>query len=536
MNAYFYRLFITIKRRPIADILAVVGIFASVMSVRAFDRVPVHLMERDTETVLGIMTLLLIICFDYAFVVGFRSGVLGYHPADMTFQFAAPFKKVFNLFVSFPYGLGSLAVFIWLICTNSPVLNWWISFSKTDLVVFVIEAFFVMMLTFMFTSFISARFCDNKKAIVLTLVSLFMVHFILFGVIIGGLINEYGSFSAVRAERLVVILTKCGNSLFADVFPVAGWTGLIYKGILHGNPAVIPLVVIAYLIVCAGVFLLYKNAEFDFYETAGLNTGRIIEIIEASKAGVEAVNTGIARTAKVGNEVYKRGWGSSAFFHMHLFENLRSSKLFFINKVAMIYRVFALILLLITDSLLPEDLDLLVIIVGMTTMMVLNAIVFGGGKTVMEMGRPYFFMIPEKPTRKLAMCILADLPEMLFDAVVCTFLVKLVTWNDFTWLPMIAFVLMMTSFDLLSQTVGIVCVKLLKQFGKFSMMIARYILIVVLLVAGMIPSDLVTNSLTGSLLEDLSSVLTVMIGMLALTYFAMWGLMILISWKLFDRA
>ena len=536
MNAYFYRLLITIKRRPIADILAVVGIFASVSAIRAFDRVPVHLMERDTDTVLGIMTLLLIICFDYAFVVGFRSGVLGYHPADMTFQFAAPFKKVFNLFVSFPYGLGSLAVFIWIICTNSPVLNWWISVSKTDMIAFVIEAFFIMILAFMFTSFISARFCDNRKAIILTVASLFAVHFILFGIIIGGLINEYGSFSAVRAQPLVVILSRCGNSVYADMFPVAGWVGLIYKGILHGSFKLFPIVVIAYLAVCVLVFFLYRNARFDFYETAGLNTGRIIEIIEASKAGVEAVNTGIARTAKVGNEVYKRGWGASAFFHMHLFENLRSSKLFFINKVAMIYRIFALILLLITDSMLPEDLDLIVIIIGMTTMMVLNAIVFGGGKTVMEMGRPYFFMVPEKPTRKLAMCIMSDLPEMIFDAVLCALIVKIVTWQDFTVLPMIAFVLMMTSFDLLSQTVGIICVKLLKQFGKFSMMIARYILIVFLLVAGMIPSDIITNGLTGVIAENLSAVLTVMIGMLAVTYFAMWLLLLLISRGIFNKS
>ena len=536
MSAYFYRILITIKRKPVADILAVVGIFAAVYSIMSFDKVPIHLVPRDSETVLGIMSLLLIICFDYAFVVGFRSGVLGYHPADMTFQFAAPFKRVFNLFVSFPYGLGSLAIFLWLLCVNSPILAWWISFTKQDMIAFVIEAFFIMILTFMFSSFISARFCDRTSVKVISVVLLFVLHLALFGIVLNDLIATYGSFAVLREESLIIILKRSGNSMCSDLFPVAGWVGLIYKGIVHGDYTFIPLAVTLYLVGWVFVIILYSQGKFDFYETAGLNTGRIIEIIEASKAGVEAVNTGIARTATVGNEVYKRGWGASAFFHMHLFENLRTSKLFFVNKVALIYRVFALIVLLITDSIIPEELDVLVIIVGMTTMMVLNAIVFGGGKTVMELGRPYFFLVPEKPGKKLALCLLADLPEMVFDAVLCSLMVKLVAWNEFAPLPMLVFVLMMTAFDLLSQTTGIICVKLLKQFGKFSMMLARYILIVFLLVVGMIPSDIVTNGLTAGLGDNLAAVLSVMIGMLGVSYFLLWVVMILISRKLFNEA
>ena len=121
IRAYLYRMFITVKRRPIADILAVAGIFTAIYSVMHLNSIKESLVPRDNATVLGILSLLLILCFDYAFVTGFRSGILGYHPADMTFHFAAPFTRVFNLFVSFPYGVGSLVVFVWLLCVNSPV-------------------------------------------------------------------------------------------------------------------------------------------------------------------------------------------------------------------------------------------------------------------------------------------------------------------------------------------------------------------------------------------------------------------------------
>ncbi|MBP3810266.1 MAG: hypothetical protein ILA15_05990 [Clostridiales bacterium] len=536
MRAYLYRLLITVKRRPIADILAVVGIFSAIITVAKLDSITINLIPREQETILGIMSLMLLLCFDYAFVTGFRSGVLGYHPADMTFQFAAPFTRVFNLFVSFPYGVGSLVVFVWLLCVNSPILKWWIGFTTADMTAFVIEAFFIMSVTFMLTSFISGRFADKIMPKVIAVVALLLANAVFIVAAIVKLIGRFGSFEAVREQSLVVTLSYAGNLLWSDAFPVAGWVGLIYKGILRGTYTGFPVVIALYAALWVLVVILYRRGKFDFYETAVLNTGRILEIVEASKAGVEAVNTGISRTAVVGKEIYKRGWGSSAFFHMHLFENLRTSKLFFINKVALIYRVFALIVLLITDSLMPEDLDVLVIIVGMTTMMVLNAIVFGGGKTVMEFGRPYFFMVPEKTISKLAMCILADLPEMVFDAVVCTLLIKLVAWNDFTLLPMLALVIMMTAFDLLSQTVGIVCVKVLRQFGKFPMMFARYVLILALLIIGMVPADLVTNGLTPYIADSLSQVLAVMIGMLAITYLIMWGIIIAATRRLFTES
>lgn len=536
MRAYLYRLLITVKRKPIADIVAVVGIFSAVLTIMHLEDIPYNLIPRSQDTVLGVLSLMLILAFDYAFVTGFRSGILGYNPADMTFQFAAPFTRVFNLFVSFPYGVGSLLVFIWLICVNSPVLKWWIGFTVADLAAFVVEAFFIMSLTFMITSFISARFTDKIWPKVAAVVFMLALNALFIGLVLKELISIYGSFDAVREASLVDNLTIAGNTGWADMFPIAGWIGMFYKGMLRGSSSYLPVVVVLYAVLWIAVVLLYRKGKFDFYETAVLNTSRIVEIVEASKAGVEAVNTGIARTAVVGNEVYKRGWGASAFFHMHLFENLRTSKLFFINKVALIYRVFALIVLLIADSVMPEDLDVIVVVVGICTMMVLNAIVFGGGKTVLELGRPYFFLVPEKTSKKLALCLLADVPEMLFDAVVCAFMVKLVAWNDFGLLPFITFIVMMTAFDLLAQTVGIICVKLLRQFGKFSMMFARYILMVALMIIGMIPSEVLTGGITVSWADDISVVLAVLIGILALSYSLMWVLMIVISWRLFSRA
>ena len=533
MNAYLYRLLITVKRRPVADIFTVVGIFSAVMSVIYMDRVPMRLFERDEVTIQAIMTLLLIICFDYAFAVGFRSGVLGYNPADMTFQFAAPFSRVFNLFVSFPYGLGSVIVFLWLLAANSPVLSWWVGATSADMAVFTVAALFVMLLTFFFTSFISARYCDNAPVIVLTVAGLLVFHAILITLFMHDMTLQFGSFETFKARPLISNLTLAGNSVWALNFPVAGWVSRIIRGVPARDFGTVFLYVLLYLAAAVIVCILYRKGRFDFYETACLNTGRILEVIEASKAGVEAVNTGIARTATVGNEVFGRGWGASAFFHMHLFENRRTSKLFFINKVAAIYRVFALLVLLLARSVIPDGFNVLVIIIGMTTMMVLNAIVFGGGKTVLEFGRPFFFLVPQSAGLKLSMCILADLPEMAFDAVVCALMIKFAAWEDFGLLPFFMFIFLMIAFDLLSQTTGIICAKVLRQFGKFPMMFVRYVLTVAFLLIGMLPSTVLTNVITAGMESSLSSVLGVLMGVLGGSYLILWAVLILVSRRLF---
>ena len=167
--------------------------------------------------------------------------------------------------------------------------------------------------------------------------------------------------------------------------------------------------------------------------------------------------------------------------------------------------------------------------------MVLNAIVFGGGKTVMELGRPYFFLVPEKAWRKLAMCLLADVPEMLFDAMLCALMLKLVAWNDFTLMPAVMTVLLMTVFDLMAQTISIICVKLLNQFGKFSMMFVRYVLMLTLLFFGMFPSEVITAAVTVNIQDNIMLILTILIGILAVTYFLLWIIVLAVSWRIFSK-
>lgn len=535
-GATLYRKLNMARRKPVAWIIVIVGIISAVTSLLSMDRITFHLYEGDEKMVFGILAALLLFTFDYSFAVGFRSGVLGYSLADVNFHMAGPFTERFNLLLSFEYGLSSILVFFWILCVNMPFFSMWTGLNTRDALIFFLFAVMAAAVAFPATSYVSARFSAGVKARLIPILVLIALHFLGAFLFIRDLIGEYGSFENVKAVKSNVILGELGSSRVIRSFPVAGQFITLMERALKGDLFFISVLAAALVLYGAVLFLLYKKTHFNYYEDAYSNAQKIADIVEASKAGVEAVNTGISRTATVGKETLDRGWGASAFFHMHLFENRRTSKLFFVNKVTLVYRAFALLILFMVDGVVPEDLEAVVVLTGVVTMLVLNAIVFGGGKTVLEFNRPYIFLVPEKPARKLAMCLTADIPEMAFDALVCTIMIKIVAFHEFTWFPMISFIILMIAFDLLSSATGLLCVRLLGGFGKFSVMFVRYIAILALIVIGMIPSNIMAGLLVAIVARSMSTALGMIILSMAAVYFLIWIAMVFLSRNILERS
>ncbi|MBR6484748.1 MAG: hypothetical protein IKT14_06980 [Clostridiales bacterium] len=523
------------KRKPVAWIIVIVGVITAVSSVISADKITFHLYEGDEMMTFGILSALLLFAFDYSFAVGFRSGVLGYSLADVTFHMAGPFTKRFNLLLSFEYGLSSILVFFWILCVNMPFFSMWTGLGTKDALVFLLFALTVSAVIFPLTSYVSARFSSGMKARLIPVLVLIALHFLGAFLFIRDLIGKYGSFENVKSLKSNVIFGELGQSRILRSFPVAGQFITLMEKALKGDLMFVPVLAAVLVVYGAVLILLYRKTKFDYYEDAYSNAQKIADIIEASKAGVEAVNTGISRTATVGNEKFDKGWGASAFFHMHLFENRRTSKLFFVNKVALVYRAFALLILFMVDGVVPDDLEAVVVLTGVVTMLVLNAIVFGGGKTVLEFNRPYIFLVPESSVKKLAMCLTADIPEMAFDALICTVMIKIVAFHEFTWFPMISFIILMITFDLLSSATGLLCVRLLGGFGKFAVMFVRYMAILALIVIGMIPSNIMAGLLVAVIADSMATALGIIILSMAAVYFLIWIAMIFLSRNILEK-
>ncbi|MBR6879592.1 MAG: hypothetical protein IKN14_00725 [Clostridiales bacterium] len=533
-SSYIYRLICQLKRKKLAILIALIAISAVGVSLFRLDSMADKYGNYHPEAMLGMFSLVLIFAFDYAFAVGFRCGVLGYSLSDVTFHLASPFTPLQNLWVSIVSASLSWLFFLWFIAANSPFLAIFLGAHTVDILRLIPAALLTMTVIFTVTSYISARWCDSIAVRLAPVTILIIYHLVIVILTVRDLISEFGSLDAARSRGAVVLLERIGNSPYIDSFPIAGWIGTILKG-GSTDPHYSLTIIGAVLMIFFFALYLFSRSKFDYYEHAYANAQTIADIIESSKAGVEAVNTGIQRTARVGNEKLKHGWGASAFFHMHLFENKRTSKLFFVNKVALIYRVFGLLFLLVVDGIIDEIYDVVVIILGIVTMLVLNSIVFGGGKTVFEFNRPYLFMVPEKSWKKLASCILSDVPEMLFDSIICTLIVKAVAAEQFGIGAMISFVFLMVSFDLLSETTGLVCVRLFRSLGKFALMGIRYLAVLVFIVIGMIPATIVTGNMSSDTLEGARAIIGILILVMGLTYFSMWVVITILARGLVDK-
>lgn len=528
-----YRMINTARKKPVLLVLIVAGIIFAISSVIKLDTPSIQFNEKNQAVIDGIIKLILVVAGDYAFAVGFRSGVLGLSLPDVNFHLAGPFSKRFNLVMSFGYGLSSIVFFVWFLTVNMSFLAMWIGFGTVDYLNMLPVACLSMAVLFLLTSYISSAFPESIKARVISMGALFAFHIAAMVLIIRDLINEFGSFDSVKGQNPLTLIDRIGNSTWLEYIPVLGWNNVMYKGVATGTNMWIVAPLVIQLVILVVLYFLYMKTEFDFYETAGANAQKIADIVEASKAGVEAVNTGISRTAVVGKEVYDKGWGASSFFWQHLFQNRRESRMFFINKVALVYRIFALIILLISSSVLEEK--LLVVVMGVATMMVLNSIVYGGGKIVFEFNRPYFFVTPESYMHKFASCLAADIPEMLFDAFLCTVIIKITAGSVFGIVSMLSFLFMMVLFDLVSQTLGIICVRMLRAFGKMVLMFVRYVMIIVLVFVGMTASYFVTDAF-GAFVNTDDMILAIMIGSMGLAFLVIWLLMVPLTVKVITKA
>ena len=167
---------------------------------------------------------------------------------------------------------------------------------------------------------------------------------------------------------------------------------------------------------------------------------------------------------------------------------------------------------------------MMALIMGLMMISLLNVVIYGGGKTVLEFNKPFIFMVPESGPKKLFACLMADLPEMTFDSILAT----AIFWFILKPGPLALgglFVFIMV-FDCLCELTALVMMRLFRGLGRFLLMFVRYILIYAFFFIAMIPA-IVVYYIVGSL--------AALIGVGALGGIIMIAIMLLCSANIVDR-
>ena len=500
LRAYLYRVRRSALKHPWKFLLLLlfVGIFVIMMAFPTLMAMPNSdgtmsdsFVPRDIDVVRGGMYLILVVMFNFMFYTGLKNGVVGFSTADVVYHMAGPFSPRFNLILAASGTMQLCLVFSFLISTQTAMIYNAIGVSTVDLLYIVCGSFVSAIIGYFLGSFFGALFSDDedegKRNMVMT------VGIVLDVIAVGGfavtalLNNTLLPFSARGA------LAAFGNSWFIKAFPGGGWVAMIYDGIISNSPVLSVAGIGLVLVSLAVLIIIYTRFDLNYYETAIAYAQKAHDMAEAKRAGIDADTAAMTKRAKVGKEKLGTGEGASALTAIHFLMNKRGSKFFFVNPLAIMYRIItAVYLFFMSQGSMAEDANGKGLIVSAFMMMILlNAVVYAGGKTVTEFTKHYIYLIPETPGAKLFACLRADLPEMAFDSVLCALLMRFMV--DFTWPEAIAFGGMMIVFDLLCEMSALLIMRLLPMLGKYLLMTVRYLGVMLVCSIAMVPVIAVTS-------------------------------------------
>lgn len=210
-------------------------------------------------------------------------------------------------------------------------------------------------------------------------------------------------------------LFSAGAAFFGTVpglfFPVSGWASGLIHSLLGGQYLQAGLFVLL-LVVLFGILLwLILTCKNNYYED-------VLETAETAQSAITAQKEGqlnevVPKNVRVGKTGLNKGWGASAIYYKHRVENRRSGVFLFSNMSLL----FAAII--VGMAFFMREMEMLGIFAFATYMQLFTVAL---GRFNRELIKPYIYLIPEPPLKKLLYAIkesiIADAWEALLIFVV----------------------------------------------------------------------------------------------------------------------
>lgn len=475
LNALLYQLRREFFAKKTNVIFAILGVLASVGMIAI-----THFISVESKTVFNPalvcagISLVVVIAFDLA-LMGISSGDLLFTNSDVIFYLAGPFSPRFNLLLPVITSLKTSLTLMFVMSFQGAILSSLLGVRAIDVVILLVAMFVISAIGYTIVQIISASLIDKKKVRVAIETVMFALQGVWVLATAYSLMKEAGSFAAIPSLGSDRIIIALGNSNIIRALPFAGWLSLVVDGIYTGSIVRLILGIVLIIAGCSLAYIITNYIKFDYYEKAIESAQKIQERIAAQKAGVD-MN---AQVSKVKNDGKKHvgGFGPSVFFYKHINENIRATKLFFVNKLAFLYKIFIVVYLVVMKNQFSgDDVGDTSAMLVMTIMMLalLDTVVFAGGKAVVEITKPYFYLIPEKTSVKLFYTVLGGVPEIVFNALLSSAIIVWRVIGKFDLLTAVAAFVLFVAYDILCTYIAIIAGLVFKSFGKTLLTIVRY--------------------------------------------------------------
>lgn len=256
--------------------------------------------------------------------------------------------------------------------------------------------------------------------------------------------------------------------------PVGGWLGMFAGGAARNF---LPDVLLG-LGLCAALTLalvaIIERSNADFYED-------VIKTAEISQSAITASRQGLVADSsptnvRVGKTGFGRGAGAEMFYYKHRLEN-RRSRILILDTVSLIFAAVVIVFALIMKNSLGSD----AIIATFTMATYMQIFSVSLGRFNRELMKPYIYLLPEPPMRKMLNALRESLPTAVLEAVIVFVPVYLILGMNVP--EMLCCILARISFTFLFLVANVIVMRIWRGSSAKTVTMLLYIFVFLLLAA-----------------------------------------------------
>lgn len=380
----------------LAFIVLLIGV--SLIGGTGVDRMPGREI-RDVRELTAIITAFYSLMFVLLTNKGFSSGASMFSMADVNMVFTAPFRQQKVLF----YGLfqqlaTSLLLGLFLLFQYTWLHNAY-NITYGDLLIillgYALTAFTAQITAMVIYAFTSAD--DKRKSIVKGAYYTITIAYLIYIAV-----QCIGNTSQVLGRAVEAV-----NSAAVKLFPVSGWFSRAVSGILTGNPADIIIGLLLSAAFLVALICLMTYGKQDFYEDVLKGSEILQSAITARKEG--KIGDVSPKNVKVGRTGIGRGFGANVIYYKHKLEN-RRSRVLLLDSMSLVFAVMIIVM-----SIFMKNFGIAFVFTMATFFQFFTVAL---GRFNKELLKPYIYLIPEPPLKKMLYGLAEALPSTVVEAVI----------------------------------------------------------------------------------------------------------------------
>jgi hypothetical protein len=328
---------------------------------------------------------------------GFGNGASMFSMADVNLIFPAPFPQRKVLFYGLFQQMGTsllLGVFVlfqysWLHSTFN------VGYGVVLLILlgYAVTVFFAQITAMVIYAFTSSD--DGRKRLVKAIYFAVIAAFVVF-------------IAAVSLGDQMQIVSKAVaavNGPVVGLFPVSGWVGRAVAGALLGNTLEIVFGLALSIVCLVALVCLIVFGKQDFYEDVLKSSEVAQSAITARKEG--RVSDAAPSRVRLGKTGIGKGFGASVFYYKHTLEN-RRSRLLILEPMSLTFAVITIVM-----AVFMRKAGLAALFPTATIFQIFTVAL---GRFNKELLKPYIYLIPEPPLKKMLYALAEMLPSAVLEA------------------------------------------------------------------------------------------------------------------------